>query len=510
MKVREIVNRHPKLRHWRIGVVILLALFGAILCILAARWPFTQRATVRSLEQISLSDVNIGRFEKKFFPHPGYIAQEVTFTRGNAANTPPLASIDKLTCRASWFSLLSFTHRITRMDLEGLRIYIPTHLPPAIRKHPQAPIETTVTDLFANGAVLEIAPRHGGSQTERFDFPELALSSLARKKAVHFRTLTLNAKLIGQLKAIGSVGPLRLGQIAEAPLSGNYQIRDDLSKHKVVAGILSAEGQFNGTVGRAEVAGRAAISDFEIMSSRHSQGVTAEYRAVVNGVKGDIEIQSAEAHFLRTTLLAHGSMSGPESKTLSLDIEGRHARVEDLLRLAVKASQPPLDGALDMRVHVVLPSRRQPFLKRVQLRGSFSIAGAEFTNPATQEKLDELSARARGEKKPKPGTDSERITAELKSDVQTNGGVATLSEAVFLTPGAIARGAGTYNLLNEWIDLHGKLAIRATLSKAAGGIKSIALLPLDPFFKKKGAGAVIPVSITGTYAHPVFRVLFTK
>jgi hypothetical protein len=80
---------------------------------------------------------------------------------------------------------------------------------------------------------------------------------------------------------------------------------------------------------------------------------------------------------------------------------------------------------------------------------------------------------------------------------------------VFTTPGATARGGGTYSLLNKRIDLHGKLAMQASLSKAAGGIKSLLLLPLDPFFKKKNAGAVLPVKITGTYSHPTFGVSLT-
>jgi hypothetical protein len=46
----------------------------------------------------------------------------------------------------------------------------------------------------------------------------------------------------------------------------------------------------------------------------------------------------------------------------------------------------------------------------------------------------------------------------------------------------------------------------ASLSKAAGGFKSVLLLPLDPFFKRAHAGAVIPIHIGGMYPHPTFRV----
>ena len=84
-------------------------------------------------------------------------------------------------------------------------------------------------------------------------------------------------------------------------------------------------------------------------------GLTAEYKTVVDAIEGDVVIQSAEAHFLRSTLIAHGSISGRDSKTLALDVDGRQARVEDLLRLVVKANRPPLDGALSMHAHVVLP-----------------------------------------------------------------------------------------------------------------------------------------------------------
>ena len=105
---------------------------------------------------------------------------------------------------------------------------------------------------------------------------------------------------------------------------------------------------------------------------------------------------------------------------------------------------------------------------------------------------------------------SEAVAAKLKSDVKLQSGIATLSEALVAVPGAVASGGGTYNLLNESIDLHGRLAMRATLSKAAGGIKSVILMPLDPFFKKDGAGALLPIRVTGTYSHPAFKVSLTK
>lgn len=217
-------------------------------------------------------------------------------------------------------------------------------------------------------------------------------------------------------------------------------------------------------------------------------------------------IQSAEGHFLNTTVSAHGSIaSGPGQEPVVLDLSTPEARVEDLLRLVVKADRAPLHGNIAFGVHVIVPSGPQEFLRRVRLRGQFDINDAYFSRSATQEMVNELSKRARTKNRKK----NERVVADLKADTTIRNGTALLSNASFRIPGAIARGKGTYNLLTEVIQLHGSLAMQASLSQAAGGIKSIFLLPLNPLFRKDGAGAVLPFRVTGTYSHPLFKVSLT-
>ena len=74
----------------------------------------------------------------------------------------------------------------------------------------------------------------------------------------------------------------------------------------------------------------------------------------------------------------------------------------------------------------------------------------------------------------------------------------------FSVPGALAHLNGTFNLINEQINLHGTLDMQAKLSQTTKGVKSFLLKALDPFFKKKHAGAVVPIKITGTYGHPSY------
>jgi hypothetical protein len=68
----------------------------------------------------------------------------------------------------------------------------------------------------------------------------------------------------------------------------------------------------------------------------------------------------------------------------------------------------------------------------------------------------------------------------------------------------LAQMQGTYNLITEKIDLRGTLRTDSEPSNATHGIKAMMLKVLDPFFKKRHAGYVMPVKITGTYEHPLF------
>ena len=122
-----------------------------------------------------------------------------------------------------------------------------------------------------------------------------------------------------------------------------------------------------------------------------------------------------------------------------------------------------------------------------------------------------MSARARGRKhKDDSSSDLARVVSDFKGIVTLRNAQAQLSNTTFHVPGALAVGGGTFDLESQNIDVRGKLAMEATLSKAAGGIKSIFLIPLDPFFKRKNAGAVLPFQITGTYSYPSFRASLSK
>ena len=85
-----------------------------------------------------------------------------------------------------------------------------------------------------------------------------------------------------------------------------------------------------------------------------------------------------------------------------------------------------------------------------------------------------------------------------------NHAVATFSDLSFSVPGALAHVHGTFGLLTERVNLHGTLQVDNKLSRGSKGVKSVLLKSVEPFFKKKNAGEIVPIKIGGTFSHPSY------
>ena len=113
-----------------------------------------------------------------------------------------------------------------------------------------------------------------------------------------------------------------------------------------------------------------------------------------------------------------------------------------------------------------------------------------------------MSAGARGEKDP---ADPETVLTDLTGQVSMLKGTSTFTDLSFGVPGASARMHGTYNLLNYKIDLRGQMQVDTKISNTESGTKAFLLKAMEPFFKKKKKGEIVPVKISGTYDHPDLR-----
>ena len=230
-----------------------------------------------------------------------------------------------------------------------------------------------------------------------------------------------------------------------------------------------------------------------------------QFTAYVDGTNGDTFLKRVDAGFLKTHLIAEGSIAGTpkqKGKTAIIEFKSSKARIEDLLRLFVKADRAPMSGSVILQAHTELPPGDEPFLKKVKLRGGFGISGGTFSN-TTQEGVDKLSAGARGESD-KEKTDPETVLSDLKGQVNLAGGNARFSGLTFNVPGAASRMDGTYNLISHKIDLRGQLQVDSKISNTTSGGKAFLLKMMEPFFKKKRKGEIVPVKISGTYERPQF------
>ena len=101
-----------------------------------------------------------------------------------------------------------------------------------------------------------------------------------------------------------------------------------------------------------------------------------------------------------------------------------------------------------------------------------------------------------------PDADPDAVISALAGHVELRDATATFNDFRFTVPGASAHMHGTYNLETLAIDLHGTLKTDEEFSGLTTGFKSVILKPFNVFFRKKHAGAVLPVHLAGTYKKP--------
>ena len=135
----------------------------------------------------------------------------------------------------------------------------------------------------------------------------------------------------------------------------------------------------------------------------------------------------------------------------------------------------------------------------MKLDGNFGLTAEHFSDEAIQGRFDELSRRGLGKRN---DHSIERVVTNVTGHFSVRNGVATFPDIAFNVPGAALALTGTYKLTDGQVDLAGTMKTQARLSQAIGGLRSIFLRPLDFAFRRPGAGAVLPVRISGTRNEP--------
>jgi hypothetical protein len=494
-----------------------LVVIGSVSVLLASRWPFTRATVITALQERFSSTVEFQAFRGTYLT-PGCVVEGLTFRRNNDRNSPPFATVKKLTIQGGYIGLFTSPKRIGRVKVEGLRVLVPSRSGRAnagnedTRRSSHTTEPTLIIgEIIADGAVVQFASDENPTEPLQFDIHQLTLDSVSEDRPMSFHATLLNPEPPGEVRADGQLGPLEPSDFNHIALSGSYGFQHaNLGVFPSIAGTLSSGGTFNGVLERIDVEGATDVPDFQVKTSGHPVHLRTQFHAVVNGTDGNVVLQPVSAQFEKTSMASQGEVAGKPSgigKIVSMDMTETKGRIEDWLRLLVKSNRPALTGSMNFRVKVAFPSEPRRFWDDLTLQGDFGIDTMRFTSSKTQQNVDSLSERAQGEK---DDGDPESVISNLKGHVEVKNGTARFSTLSFSVPGALAELHGTYGLRNEEINLHGTLQVDVRFSKGSTGIKSVLLKAVEPFLKKKDAGEVVPIKLTGSYPHPSYGIDYAR
>jgi AsmA-like C-terminal region len=494
---------------------VFVAVIAIGLSIVWMHWPFTQANVTAGLEQKFGSHVEMKSFRSSFFP-PSCVAEGLTIRRNTQAGVTPIATVARLTIDGSYPGFFAVPKRITHVTVEGLHVFVSAEseragpqAPPAAAGADQTRIE--IEDITADNSVLEFAPGEAGAKPLRFEIHKLTVNDAGGGKAMAYHAELSNPLPPGEIRAEGEFGPLDTGHPEEAPASGSYVFeRANLGVFPGIGGTLYSSGKFEGKLNQLEVSGMTDTPDFNVSPNPHTVHLRTQYRAVVNGWNGDVSLKNVKAQLNNSIVLARGdimSKGSSEGKTVSLTGVEEEGSIADWLDLLAHNHHTKMTGTMKFRTIVYVPPGKKDFIDRVNLRGDFEIGHADFTKPATQEKVNNLSRVAQGEK---ADAAPESVFENMRGHVEMDNGVANVSDLYFGIPGALAHMHGTWGVDDNKIDLHGNLRVDQKLSKGESGVKSVFLKTIEPMMKKKKAGEIVPVKITGTLRDPSYGLDILK
>jgi hypothetical protein len=294
-------------------------------------------------------------------------------------------------------------------------------------------------------------------------------------------------------------------------VSGDYTFEHaDLSTINGIGGTLESKGAFSGALTSISANGTATVPDFSLDLGGKPVALTADFETIVDGTDGTTQLKRVDARLRDTPMRVTGAISnldGPGRHDVDLHVEIEDGRIEDLLALVLDTPKPVMTGDVKVTATFKLPPGPTRVRDRVELTGQFGLAETRFADAQVQQKLQDLSRRSQGKDDDDP---MGRVLTNLRGKVTLSKGRVRLTQMHFQVPGANVALDGIYTLASGALDFRGTLRMQATVSKAVGGWKSIFIKPFDPIFRKDGAGAVLPITITGTREAPKFGLQVRK
>jgi AsmA-like C-terminal region len=422
----------------------------------------------------------------------------------------PLFVVKQFEFHARLMGLFLKPTHVGAVHVQGLEINIP---PKSVRQQGttksrhQGKIKIVVEEFVCDDSRLVIGTDKPNKDPKVFELSHIVLHNVGPNDPWPYDANLINAVPKGQIHAVGTFGPWNTEAPGDSSVTGNYTFQNaDLNTIKGIGGMLDSVGDFNGQLDRIQVHGTADVPNFSLDTANHPVPLHTQFSAIVDGITGDTYLQPVEAKLGQSRFSCRGEVVNVKGKghIIDLDVDVPAGRIQDFLRLAVKTQPVVMTGLLAMKTKLHIRPGKESVTQKLGLNGNFTLTQMHFTNPDLQDKVDMLSLRAQGDPKDaKPG--AEDVNSQMTGKFQMGDGKLTLPDLNYTMPGATVQLAGVYTLDGKTFNFSGKVRTDAKLSQmVASRWKSWGLKAVDPFFHKHGAGAEIPIKITGTNTAPKF------
>jgi len=521
---KRTTNRHRRKRLWEwIGIFAFIGLAitaGTVRFVIARAQPILRARVIDTLSNRFDSKVELESFHVSVLDGIVVSGGGLKLFGKDDPNPykpgmQPLISIQEFRFQTAMRSLFRSPMHVDTVYVKGLEL----NIPPSQHRAQITSMSTRtgkmsihVDQFVCVDTKLVINTINPSKPPLEFAISSLQMKDIGSGQPLQFSATLINPKPVGDIQSNGLFGPWQQDSPRDTPVQGDYSFTHaDLGTIKGIAGTLSSTGQYAGTLGNIVVSGQTDTPDFQVASSGHPVPLHTEFHAIVDGTSGDTYLRPVKATFLRTSFTASGSiirMRTAHGHDIELDVVLDRARIEDLLRLGVHTNPPVMTGAVQMATRLSLAPGDATVADRLKLAGTFHVPDGHFTNQKVQKKLDSLSLRSRGKPKQARDNPDEDVPVDLQGVFSLKDGLLSFSFLHFLVPGTHVDMTGTYGLDGQKFDFHGKARMDAKVSQMTTGWKSILLKPVDPFFRKDGAGTEVPVRVTGTESEPHFGLDF--
>ena len=499
-------------KRWLILVSLVVVIAAAALTVLASRIEPRLRSDVeRALATRLDSVVTLEAFDVELFPRPAISGRGLVIRHRGRTDLPPLISVRSFTGHAGWEGILK--RHISDVTLDGLEITIPP------RRRADMPSVSgssgskgsgppfSIATVTATNARLSVMPKRVDKDPRIFDIYALTVRELTFVSPSTFVATLTNPIPEGLVETEGGFGPWNREDPSETPLDGRFRFNADLGTIKGIAGKLSSEGQFDGTVDHILTSGWTKTPDFRIPKLRAAAlPLATTYRAVVDGTNGDVQLEHVEARLAESTFIARGFIvgtKGVKGKRVLLDVTSKNARMKDILSLTVRTQPPAMTGVASLTTSFDLPQGPSDVVDKLRLEGEVVIAGARFTSDSVQNRVDELSQRGQG--RPKDAAIDD-VASTIRTGFSMKDGVIRVTNLSYLVPGATISMDGSYLLESGTLDFTGAARLQATVSQTQTGFRHFLLKPFDGLFRKEGAGTRLALKVSGTVDEPKFGI----